>query len=133
MKPSTSVRAWAIIGIVKQAALNYTDGAHGPGNRPQMIGKTLPGTITAQPRKGQKSMPTRHSDVPYELRAKLRRKNSQALARAMHKAGGPTAPEADAYTAVLAERGVNANLADQNLNFAKMTPNDIYMPRMPKK
>ena len=126
---SVSVRAWALIQQVKTSALNYTDGAHGPGNQPQVIGKTVPGTITTQLRKGQKSPATKHSDVPYELRKKLRRKHSSDLARAMHKAGGPTAPEADAYTAVLEERGVNPNLAETNLNLARNAPNDTYFNR----
>ena len=129
---SVSVRTWALINLTKQAALNYTDGAHGPGNQPQVIGKTVPGTITTQLRKGQKSPATKHSDVPIELRKKLRRKHSSDLARAMHKAGGPTAPEADAYTAVLEERGVNPNLAEHNLALAKQAPNDMYFLRNKK-
>lgn len=126
MKPSQSVRTWALI---KSAMFQYTDGPHGPGNRPQTIGKTQPGTVTAQPRKGQKSTPTKHSNVPIELRASLRRVSSSALGRKLEKAGGPTSKEGQAYAAVLEERAVNPNLAAKNINLARQAPNDVFRPQ----
>ena len=130
MKKSVSVRTWAILDRVKTAALKNSDSD--PASRLQVIGKTLPGTITDMPRKGQKSMPTKHSDVPFELRKSLRRKNSASLAEAMRAAGGPTSAEGEAYAAVLEERGVNPNLAGVNMGMAKATPNDIYYNRNKK-
>tara|TARA_B100000214_G_C23960852_1_gene625190 strand:- start:1444 stop:1869 length:426 start_codon:yes stop_codon:yes gene_type:complete len=126
MEPSQSVRTWALI---KSATFQYTDGPHGPQNRQESIGKTSPGTVTAQPRKGQKSIVTKHSNVPIELRAKLRRVSSKNLARKMRKAGGSTSKDGQAFTAVLEERGVNPNLAEKNPTLAKALPNDVYKPR----
>lgn len=123
---STGIETLALVNTVKLATFQYSDGPHGPQNRAQPIGKTLPATYSAQPRKGQKILGVKHSDVPVELRAQLRRKSSEALARLMHKAGGPTAKEGDAYAAVLEERGVNPNLAKQNIGMARTTPNDAF-------
>lgn len=93
---------------------------------PRPVGKTLPATYTTAPSKGQLSNPIKHSDVPTEVKRALRRRSSADLAREMRDAGGPTAPEGDQFAAVLAERGVNPNLAPTNLQLAKTTPNDIY-------
>jgi hypothetical protein len=123
---SLGIESLALVNTVKVATFQYSDGPHGPQNRAQPIGKTLPATYSAQPRKGQKILGVKHSDVPVELRAKLRRKSSESLARLMHKAGGPTAKEGDAYAAVLEERAVNPNLAKQNMGMARTTPNDAF-------
>ncbi len=113
----------------KEAFFSYSAGAHGKGLATNPVGKTQPASYTTAPRKGQKSAPTKHSDVPIETRARLRRVPSAALARRMQKAGGPTSPEGDAFAAVLEERGINPNLANTNLQMAKSTPNDLYYPR----
>lgn len=126
---STGIESLALATTVKLATFQYSDGPHGPQNRPQPIGKTQPATYSAEPRKGQKIIGVKHSDVPVELRAQLRRKSSSALARLMHKAGGPTAQHGDAYAAVLEERGVNPNLAHTNMQMAKTTPNDSFSPQ----
>jgi len=93
---------------------------------PHAIGKTAPASYSTSPSKGQLSNPVKHSDVPTEVKRRLRRRSSGSLARAMRDAGGPTAPEGDQFAAVLAERGVNPNLAASNLQLAKMIPNDVY-------
>lgn len=67
--------------------------------------------------------------MPVEVRAQLRRKNSDIIANLMAKAGGPTSPEGDAYAAILEERGINPNLAQTNMNMARTTPNDIFFPQ----
>jgi hypothetical protein len=126
---SVGIESLALASIVKTATFQYSDGPHGPQNRAQPIGKTLPATYSAVPRKGQKITGVKHSDVPVELRAQLRRKSSSALARLMQKAGGPTAQHGDAYAAVLEERGVNPNLAATNMNMARTTPNDVFRPQ----
>lgn len=126
---STGVEALALVSTVKVATFQYSDGPHGPQNRAQPIGKTAPATYSAVPRKGQKITGVKHSDVPVELRAQLRRKSSESLARLMHKAGGPTAQHGDAYAAVLEARGVNPNLAKSNLSMARTTPNDVFKPQ----
>ena len=118
-----------MVNSVKLAGLQYSSGPHGPGNQVQPYGKTLPATYSAEPRKGQKINPLKHSDVPVEVRTQLRRKNSDIIANLMAKAGGPTSPEGDAYAAVLEERGINPNLAGSNLNMARTTPNDVYFPQ----
>jgi hypothetical protein len=118
--------------IVKEASFRYSDGPHGKSNRAMVIGKTSPGTVTDSPRKGQKSKPTKHSNIPYELRERLRSKSSVSLARSLEKAGGPTTAAGSPYAAVLEERAVNPNLAPNNINMAKSTPNDIYYPRYGK-
>jgi hypothetical protein len=126
---SVGIESLALASIVKTATFQYSDGPHGPQNRAQPIGKTQPATYSAVPRKGQKIIGVKHSDVPVELRAQLRRKSSSALARLMHKAGGPTAQHGDAYAAVLEERGVNPNLAATNMTMARTAPNDTYFPQ----
>jgi vancomycin resistance protein YoaR len=93
---------------------------------PRPIGKTLPATYTTQPAKGQLINPIKHSDVPAEVKQRLRRRSSQSLAQSMQHAGGPTAPEGDQFAAVLEERAVNPNIAAQNINLARMTPNDVF-------
>jgi len=93
---------------------------------PHPVGKTLPATYTTQPAKGQLINPLKHSDVPAEVKQRLRRRSSQSLAQSMQDAGGPTAPEGDQYAAVLEERAVNPNIAPQNLGLARMTPNDMF-------
>lgn len=93
---------------------------------PHAIGKTAPATYTTAPSKGQLSNPLKHSDVPTEVKRRLRRRSSSSLARAMQDAGGATAPEGDQFAAVLAERGVNPNLAATNMQLARMVPNDVY-------
>lgn len=90
------------------------------------VGKTLPATYSAAPSKGQLVPPIKHSDVPTEVKRRLRRRSSASLAQSMQSAGGPTAPEGDQFAAVLEERAVNPNLAPQNLQLAKQTPNDVY-------
>lgn len=126
---SVGIESIALASTIKLATFQYSDGPHGPQNRAQPIGKTQPATYSANPRKGQKIIGVKHSDVPVELRAQLRRKSSSALARLMHKAGGPTAKNGDAYAAVLEARGVNPNLANTNMPLAKSTPNDMYFPQ----
>lgn len=126
---SLGIESLALVHTVKTATFQYSDGPHGPQNRAQPIGKTSPATYSAVPRKGQKITGMKHADVPVELRAQLRRKSSASLARLMHKAGGPTAQHGDAYAAVLEERGVNPNLAKQNLSMARATPNDVFKPQ----
>ena len=126
---SVGIESIALASSVKLATFQYSDGPHGPQNRAQPIGKTAPATYSAVPRKGQKIIGVKHSDVPVELRAQLRRKSSESLARLMNKAGGPTAQHGDAYAAVLEERGINPNLAKQNLAMARTTPNDVYRPQ----
>ena len=126
---SIGIEAIARGNTVKLAAFQYSAGPHGKQNRAQPIGKTQPATYSAMPRKGQKIIGVKHSDVPVELRAQLRRKSSSALARLMSKAGGPTAQHGDAYAAVLEERGINPNLATTNMNMARTTPNDTFYPQ----
>ena len=126
---SVGIESIALAHIVKLATFQYSAGPHGPQNRAQPIGKTQPATYSAEPRKGQKILGVKHSDVPVELRARLRRKSSSALARLMHKAGGPTAKNGDAYAAVLEARGINPNLANTNMQMARSTPNDTYYPQ----
>lgn len=126
MKASQSVRTWALI---KSATFQYSDGPHGEHNQTVRIGKTLPGTITAVPRKGQKITPLKHSNVPFELREKLRRLSSKTLGRKLEKSGGPTSKDGQAYAAVLEERAVNPNLAPKNTRMAKVIPNDVFNPQ----
>ena len=126
---SVGVESLALASTIKLATFQYSDGPHGPQNRAQPIGKTLPATYSAAPRKGQKIIGVKHSDVPVELRAQLRRKSSSALARLMHKAGGPTAKNGDAYAAVLEARGINPNLAASNMQLARTVPNDTFFPQ----
>ena len=126
---SLGIEAIALAHIVKLGTFQYSDGPHGPHNKAQPIGKTQPATYSAVPRKGQKIIGVKHSDVPVELRAQLRRKSSSALARLMSKAGGPTSEGGDAYAAVLEARGINPNLAPTNMGLARVTPNDTYFPQ----
>jgi hypothetical protein len=93
---------------------------------PYAVGKTLPASYSTSPSKGQLSNPLRSSDVPVEVKQRLRRRTSASLARAMQDAGGLTSKEGDQYAAVLAERGINPNLAASNLQLARATPNDVY-------
>jgi len=92
--------------------------------------KKFSGTITAAPSKGQKSNPMKHADVPVEVKKPLRKKNSRELGRLVERAGGTTAPAAKKYVAVLEERGVNPNLAKENVQMAKMVSNDMYKKAM---
>lgn len=93
---------------------------------PHPVGKTLPATYTTQPAKGQLVNPLKHSDVPAEVKQRLRRRSSASLAQSMAHAGGPTAPEGDQFAAVLEERAVNPNIAPQSIQLARMTPNDVF-------
>ncbi|MGA1353386.1 MAG: hypothetical protein ACO32I_01175 [Candidatus Limnocylindrus sp.] len=88
------------------------------------------GTPTAYPRKGQKNNPMDNADIPYETRARLRKKNSKNLARSMERAGGKTTIQGRPYAAVLEERGVNPNIAKQNINYARVLSDDIYKSAM---
>lgn len=88
------------------------------------------GTPTAYLRKGQKNNPMDNADIPYETRARLRKKNSKNLARSMERAGGKTTIQGRPYAAVLEERGVNPNIARQNINYARVLSDDIYKSAM---
>jgi len=88
------------------------------------------GTITAAPSKGQRSNPMKHSDIPVEVKRPLRKKNNKELARLMERAGGASAPNARKYVAVLEERGVNPNLAKENVNMARVVSNDMFKRAM---
>lgn len=92
--------------------------------------KKFSGTITSSPSKGQKSNPMKHADVPVEAKKPLRKKNSKELGRLVERAGGVTAPAAKKYVAVLEERGVNPNLAKENVQMAKVVSNDMYKKAM---
>ena len=94
--------------------------------RSSPYGKSVPGTVTSVRSKWQRSNPTKYMDVPLETKRILRRRNGRELARDMERAGGATSPEGRAYAAVLEERGVNPNLAKENINMARTTPNDMF-------
>jgi hypothetical protein len=123
---NTCIDALALVNNVKIATFQYSNGPHGQQNKPQPVGKTIPATYSTAPLKGQKITPVKHSDVPVELRSGLRRKSSAAVAKLMDKAGGPTAVGGDAYAAILEGRGINPNLARDNLSLARAVPNDIF-------
>jgi len=119
----------------KHAAFQYSDGPHGPRNREIAVGRTLPANYSTAPMRGQLSPPTRHSDVPIELRRQLSRSSSPALARRLQKAGGVTSPEGDMYAAVLEARGVNSQLAalnPRNMYAARTMPNDLFQRQVQK-
>lgn len=109
----------------KESTFQYSDVL-----RTSPYGKTSPGTVTSALSKGQRSNPTKFMDVPLETRKMLRRKNGRELARDMERAGGATTPQGRAYAAVLEERGVNPNLARQDMNMARTTPNDMFKRAM---
>ena len=88
------------------------------------------GTITAAPSKGQRSNPMKHADIPVEVKRPLRKKNNKELARLMERAGGASAPNARKFVAVLEERGVNPNLAKENVNMARVVSNDMFKKAM---
>lgn len=92
--------------------------------------KRFAGTITAAPSKGQKSNPMKHADIPVEVKRPLRKKNNKELARLVERAGGATAPNARKFVAILEERGVNPNLAKENVNMAKVVSNDMFKKAM---
>jgi len=88
------------------------------------------GTPTAYARKGQKDNSLDNADIPYETKARLRKKNSKTLARSMERSGGKMTIQGRPYAAVLEERGVNPNLAKQNVNLARVLSDDIYKSAM---
>lgn len=92
--------------------------------------KRFAGTITAAPSKGQRSNPMKHADIPVEVKRPLRKKNNKELARLMERSGGASAPNARKYVAVLEERGVNPNLAKENVDMAKVVSNDMFKKAM---
>lgn len=118
-----AARVRALSRTIKLAGVIPTGDVVVPTNP---IGKTLPATYNTLPSKGDMVPPIKHSDVPTEVKQRLRRRSSASLAESMQSAGGPTAPDGDQYAAVLEERAVNPNLAAQNLPLARQTPNDVY-------
>jgi len=92
--------------------------------------KKFSGTITSAPSKGQRSNPMKHADIPVEVKRPLRKKNNKELARLVERAGGVSSPNARKYVAVLEERGVNPNLAKENINMAKVVSNDMFKKAM---
>lgn len=88
------------------------------------------GTPTAYVRKGQKNNSLDNADIPYETRARLRKKNSKTLARSMERAGGKMTIQGRPYAAVLEERAVNPNIAKQNIGLARILKDDIYKSAM---
>ena len=82
--------------------------------------------ITTAPSKGQKSNPLKYSDVPAQIKKRLRKSNTKDLGRIVEKAGGPMSPKGRAAAAVLEERSVNPNLAGENPMLAKQSPYSVY-------
>jgi hypothetical protein len=115
--------------MIKTAGLRYSDTPYGTSGNP---GPPRGIDFSDIPRKGQKNNPLRTMNIPRENKQYLSKRNSRSIARSMARAGGPTSAEGATFSAVLQERGINPNLAQERstMGLSKVIHNDLYKAAM---
>jgi hypothetical protein len=113
----------------KFAGLRYSDTPYGTSNEPPPQRGII---FSDQKRKAQKNNPLETSNVPFEDKHRLLKRNSKSLGRSMERAGGPTTQEGSVFASVLRERGINQNLAGQKstFNLSKAIPSTLFKAAM---